>query len=60
MRNNRLRRLWFAVWRTEIDLTVVRWFAHRFGWHTNACRGRVACNPLLATRWRSNGWWSSR
>lgn len=58
-RGGRPRRVWFRIWRTEIDLTIVRWFAHRFGWHTNACRGREACRPLDVARWRPNGWWKN-
>lgn len=56
----RLHRAWFRVWRTEVDLTIVRWFAHRCGWHTNACRGAGRCRPEFDARWRDNGWWSNR
>jgi hypothetical protein len=48
--------LWFSIWRTEIDLKLVRWFAHRFGWHTDLCRGSERCWRQGA-RITARGWW---
>lgn len=56
-----MRRLLLWIYRSEVDLTIERWVAHMFGWHTLACRGHQRCFDRVVeygfeSRFRGR-WW---